>query len=70
MCGPAGLPPAMVEKASGLTKKALTSDRLKTAFLQQGATPMWLNSADTGAFRRKQEEELAPLIKASGAKVD
>jgi tripartite-type tricarboxylate transporter receptor subunit TctC len=70
LCGPAGLPPAMVEKAAALTKKALTSDNLKKAFLQQAATTMWMSAADTAAFRRKQEQDLAPIIKASGAKVD
>lgn len=69
LCGPAGIPPAVIEKASALTKKALTSEKLKTAFLQQAATTMWMSPADTAAFRRKQEQDLAPIIKASGAKV-
>jgi hypothetical protein len=29
-----------------------------------------MNPADTAQFRRKQEQDLAPIIKASGAKVD
>jgi len=70
LCGPAGLPPAMVEKASALTKEALAKDRLKTAFLDQGATQFWKSSSDTAAFRRAEEKQLAPVIKASGAKVD
>ena len=70
LCGPAGLPPAMVEKAAALTKKALSSNALKTAFLAQGATPMWLSPADTAAFRRSEEKQLAPVIRASGARVD
>ena len=70
LCGPAGLPPAMVEKAAALTKKALESENLKKAFLQQAATTMWMSPADTASFRRKQEQDLAPIIKASGAKVD
>src|SRR5436190_3342048 len=70
LCGPAGLPPAMVEKAAALTKKALASSALKTAFLAQGATPMWMSPADTAAFRRAEEKQLAPVIKASGARVD
>src|SRR4029079_16624769 len=69
LCGPAGLPPAMVEKASELTKKALASDRLKTTFLGQGATPFWLDPAAAGEFRHAEEQKLAPIIKASGAKV-
>ena len=36
ICGPAGLPPAMVEKLSALTKKALDSDAVKAAFDQAG----------------------------------
>jgi tripartite-type tricarboxylate transporter receptor subunit TctC len=70
LCGPAGLPPAMVEKASELTKKALQSERVKSTFLGQGATPMWMSPADATAFRRSEEQKLAPVIKASGAKVD
>jgi len=70
LCGPAGLPPAMVEKAAALTQKALASESLKKTFVQQAATTNWMSPADTAAFRRKQEQDLAPIIKASGAKVD
>jgi tripartite-type tricarboxylate transporter receptor subunit TctC len=70
LCGPAGLPPAVVEKASALCKKALASEALKTAFLAQGATPQWLSPADVAAFRRNDEKKLAPIIIASGAKVN
>ena len=35
LCGPAGLPPAMVEKAAALTKKALASENLKKTFVEQ-----------------------------------
>jgi tripartite-type tricarboxylate transporter receptor subunit TctC len=70
LCGPAGLPTAMVEKANELCKKALARDSVKKAFLGQGATPMWMSPADTVAFRRAEEQQLAVVIKASGAKVD
>jgi tripartite-type tricarboxylate transporter receptor subunit TctC len=70
MCGPAGLPPAMIEKASILCKKALGSEVLKTAFLAQGATPLWASPTDAAAFRRNDEKKLAPIITASGAKVN
>jgi hypothetical protein len=42
LCGPAGLPPAMVAKASALTKQALASDAPKTVYLGQGATAFWM----------------------------
>ncbi|HZP99911.1 MAG TPA: tripartite tricarboxylate transporter substrate binding protein [Reyranella sp.] len=69
LCGPAGLPAAMVERASALTKKALESEVLKKTFLAQGATSVWKSPADTAAFRRSEEKNLAPIIKASGARV-
>ena len=69
LCGPAGLPPAMVEKASAFCKKALASEALKTAFLAQGATSLWLSPADAAAFRQAEERQLAPIIRASGARV-
>jgi tripartite-type tricarboxylate transporter receptor subunit TctC len=70
VCGPAGLPPAMVEKCAALTKKALDSPAVKAAFEQQGAAAIWMNPADTAAYRATDEKRLAPVIKASGAKVD
>lgn len=70
MCGPAGLPPAMVEKANALCKKALESEKVKATFAQQGAVPIWNNPVDSAKFRAANEARLAPIIKASGAKVE
>jgi tripartite-type tricarboxylate transporter receptor subunit TctC len=70
ICGPAGLPAAMVEKCSLLTKKALESKAVLAAFEKQGATTIWMNPADTTAFRAREEKRLAPVIKKSGARVD
>src|SRR4030095_14200743 len=66
ICGPAGLPPAMVTRLSELLKKALESPAVKEAFAKQGATRRWLNPADTAAYRADNEARLAPVIKASG----
>ncbi len=70
ICAPAGVPPAMVEKLSALSKKALEAESVKKAFDQQGATAIWMNPADTAAFRAGEEKRLAPVIKESGAKVE
>ena len=70
MCGPAGLPPAMVEKANALCKKALESEKVKATFVQQGATSIWRTPAESAKFRADNEARLAPIIKASGAKVE
>jgi len=70
ICGPAGLPPAIVEKLNALARQALDSDDVKKAYLKNGATPLWKNVADTIAYRRAEEARFAPIVKASGAKVD
>jgi tripartite-type tricarboxylate transporter receptor subunit TctC len=70
ICGPAGLPPAMVEKCSALARQALDSAPVKKVFKQQGATSIWMTPNETAAMRARDEQRLAPLIKASGAKVD
>jgi tripartite-type tricarboxylate transporter receptor subunit TctC len=70
LCGPAGLPPAMVEKASGLVKKALETDKIKRIFAEQAAVVFYRDAKGAADFRRAQEAELAPVIRASGAKVD
>jgi tripartite-type tricarboxylate transporter receptor subunit TctC len=70
ICGPAGLPPAMVERLSAVARQALESAPVKANFAKQGATNFWLSPADTNAQRIADEKRLAPVIKASGAKVD
>ena len=46
------------------------SDKVKAAFTQQGATAFWMNPKDTAAYRVTDEKKFAPVIKASGAKVE
>ena len=70
ICGPAGLPPAIVDKLNALAKQALDSDEVKKAYLKNGATPLWKSVPDTIAYRRAEEQRFAPIVKASGAKVD
>jgi tripartite-type tricarboxylate transporter receptor subunit TctC len=70
ICGPAGLPQPIVDKLNALAKQALDSDDVKKAYLKNGATPFWKNVADTVAYRRAEEARFAPIVKASGAKVD
>jgi tripartite-type tricarboxylate transporter receptor subunit TctC len=70
ICAPAGVPAPMVERLSALAKKALEADAVIKAFDQQGATPIWMSSADTMAFRAAEEKRLAPVIRESGAKVE
>jgi tripartite-type tricarboxylate transporter receptor subunit TctC len=70
ICGPAGLPQPIVDKLNAMAKAALDSDEVKKAYLKNGATPLWKSVADTIAYRRAEEARFAPIVKASGAKVD
>jgi tripartite-type tricarboxylate transporter receptor subunit TctC len=70
LTGPAKLPPDVVARLSELSKKALESDDLKAKFLDLSATAIWRSQADTLAYRDSEEKRLAPIIKASGARVD
>ena len=68
--GPAKLPPDVIERLSALSKQALDSPDLKAKFFDLSATAMWKSPADTLAYRDAEEARLAPIIKASGARVD
>jgi len=70
ICGPAGLPRAVVDKLSGLMKRILDDPDMRAKFQEQGATPFWKSPADSAAYRDQEEVRLAPIIRASGAKVD
>ena len=70
LTGPAKLPPDIIALLSELSRKAIESDDLKAKFLDLSATAIWRSPADTLAYRDSEEARLAPIIKASGAKVD
>ncbi len=70
LTGPAKLPPEIIARLSELSKKALESDDLKAKFLEHASVAIWRTPADTLAFRDAEEARLAPIIKASGARVD
>src|SRR4051794_15467505 len=70
LTGPAKLPADIVARLSDLSEKALESEDLKAKFTDQGATAWWQSPAETVAYRASEEKRLAPVIKASGARVD
>ena len=70
LTGPAKLPPDVVARLSELSKKALESEDLKAKFLDLAAAAVWSSPADTAAYRDAEEARLAPIIKASGARID
>ncbi len=70
LCGPAKLPPDVVARLSELSRKALESPELKAKFADLGSTAWWQPPDATLAYRDSEEARLAPIIKASGARVD
>ena len=70
ICGPAGLPTAVVQRMSALARRALESEDLKQQSLEQGATAWWTTPEQIADFRASEERRLAPIIRASGARVE
>lgn len=68
--GPAGLPAAVVERLSALTLSALASPDLIARLAENGATAWPMTSAELTEFRRASEARLAPVIRASGARIE
>ena len=70
VCGPAGMPAPLVARIAAVTRQALESDEMKRKYADHGATIWPLNPMELTEFRRKNEADFAPLIRASGARVD
>jgi len=70
LAGPAKLPANVVARLSELSKKALESEDLKTKFADLATTAWWSTPAEALAYRDSEEARLAPIIRASGARVD
>jgi tripartite-type tricarboxylate transporter receptor subunit TctC len=67
---PAGLPPAMLARMTALCQQALGTEEVKRKYFDNGATTWPVNGPSLAAFRRDNEQRFAPLIRASGARVD
>jgi tripartite-type tricarboxylate transporter receptor subunit TctC len=70
LTGPANLPPKVVDRLSVWSQKALESADVKAKFADLGATAWWNSPPDTLAYRDSEQTRLAPIIRASGARVD
>lgn len=70
LIGPAGVPPTVVSRMSALSKQALESPQVVRAYRDLGAEPWWTTPEWIAAHRAEQQARLAPLIRASGARVD
>ncbi|MCW8088165.1 Bug family tripartite tricarboxylate transporter substrate binding protein [Sabulicella glaciei] len=68
--GPAGMAPVLVERINILTKQSLESPDLKRRFEENGASTWYTTPEEFARFRAANEASFAPLIRASGARVE
>ena len=68
--GPAGIQPAIVERIAEVGREAVESAEVRRRFEEAGATVWWTPPARLAEFRRENETRFAPLVRASGARVE
>jgi tripartite-type tricarboxylate transporter receptor subunit TctC len=68
---PAGTPPAVVERISQVTRKALADESFQKTLVQSGFEPVLDSSPEKAQrFVSQEHERLIPVIKATGFKID
>lgn len=70
LLAPAGTPPDIVNRIQQEVAKALASPAVKEKLLGQGAIPSGNTPAEFAKFIDDETKKWAPVVKASGAKVD
>ena len=68
--GPAGIPPAIVERIAAVGREAVESADVRRQFEEKGASVWWTTPEQLAEFRRENEVRFAPLVRASGARVE
>jgi tripartite-type tricarboxylate transporter receptor subunit TctC len=70
LLAPAGTPMEIVNRIQQETAKALATPAMKERLLAQGAIPSGNTSAEFAKFIEAENRKWAPVVKASGAKVE
>ncbi|AKQ54555.1 Bug family tripartite tricarboxylate transporter substrate binding protein [Bordetella hinzii] len=70
LIAPAGTPPDVIEKLNAAMNKALDKASVQKSYESLGAVGQKTTPAEFGAFIKSEVEGWAPVVKASGAKVD
>ncbi|WP_353959258.1 Bug family tripartite tricarboxylate transporter substrate binding protein [Paeniroseomonas aquatica] len=68
--GPAGIPPALVERIAVVAREAVEGADVRRQFEEKGASVWWTTPEGLAEFRRENEVRFAPLVRASGARVE
>ena len=67
---PGGTPASTIERLYTEVARLMATDKLRQAFLSQGAEPEAVAPADFAARIRQESERWAPIVEASGATLD
>jgi tripartite-type tricarboxylate transporter receptor subunit TctC len=67
---PAATPPSIVEKLSAAIQKAMATQEMQEKYAQGGSKATAMTPQQFAAYIREDTERWAPVIKASGAKVE
>ena len=70
LMAPKGTPPAIVEKLNAEIRKIVAQPDVKATWAKQGAVPLSMAVAEYDKYLRADIAKWAPLVKASGIKVD
>jgi tripartite-type tricarboxylate transporter receptor subunit TctC len=70
LIAPAGTPPEVINRIYQETAKALASPAVKEKLFAQGAIPSGIGPTEFAKFIDSEIRKWAPIVKASGAKVD
>ena len=68
--GPKGMDPAIVRKLNTEFAKAVNSDEIRKVFDNLGADPLLSTPQAMNELVTREITKLAPLVRASGARVD
>ena len=70
LLAPAGTPPDVIRRIQQETAKSLQQPAIKEKLLSQGAIPSGNTPQEFAAFIDEEIRKWAPVVKASGAKLD
>jgi tripartite-type tricarboxylate transporter receptor subunit TctC len=68
--GPKGMDPAIVRRLNAEFTKVIASEEIKRVFDNLGADPIVTTPEAFGEMLSREVAKLAPVVKASGAKVE
>ena len=67
---PAGTPPTIVDKLAGAIQHAMATQEMQDKFAAGGSRATSMTPREFAAFIREDTERWAPVIRASGARVE